>query len=67
MRLTVELNFKNKPPFLIPGIFRRNIVSLIKQAVRTTDSDGETFNKYWDNSNPHVVKPFTFHLYSFRP
>lgn len=62
MRLTVEIGFKNRPPFLIPATYRRNIVSLIREAVRQTDTANDIYYKYWGNGNTQSVKPYTFFL-----
>jgi CRISPR-associated endoribonuclease Cas6 len=62
MRFAVELSFKGKPPFLIPNTYRRNIIGLIKEAIKSSDPTQELFNKYWGNCNTQSVKPFTFFL-----
>ncbi|MBN2403827.1 MAG: CRISPR-associated endoribonuclease Cas6 [Spirochaetes bacterium] len=62
MRITAEICFKGKPPFYIPVTYRRNIVSLIREAIRSADNTHEIYSKYWGNTNTHSVKPFTFFL-----
>jgi CRISPR-associated endoribonuclease Cas6 len=62
VRLTVEIGFKSKPPFLIPTTYRKNIVSFIRETVRSTDTANDLYNTYWGNGNTQSVKPYTFFL-----
>ncbi len=62
VRLEVEIGFKSKPPFLIPATYRRNIVSLIRESVRSTDTTMDIYTKYWGEGNAQSIKPYTFFL-----
>jgi CRISPR-associated endoribonuclease Cas6 len=62
MRLTIEIGFKSKSPFLIPTTYRKNIVGFIREAFRSIDTASEIYNKYWGEGNTNTVKPYTFFL-----
>jgi CRISPR-associated endoribonuclease Cas6 len=58
MRFSVEMLLSGSK-LVIPSSYRRNILSLIKEAINPDQSGTEIFNKYY-TPNTRKIKPFTF-------
>ncbi len=60
MRCQLRIGLKGTPPFLIPVTYRRDILSMLKEALK---GDEQFFNKYYGVHRENRQKPFTFALY----
>lgn len=58
MRFTAEILLNGDKP-IIPSNYRRNILSLINEAIKTGSSDAEAYEKYCIK-DAGKIKPFTF-------
>jgi len=58
MRFLVEINLHGKE-LIIPSDYRRNILSLIKEAINPNQSGTEIYEKYYVKE-VRKIKPFTF-------
>lgn len=61
MRFSVDIHLKGYP-YQIPTNYRKNIISLIKEALQTDTKGREIYNELWC-SKVVKAKPFTFSLY----
>jgi CRISPR-associated endoribonuclease Cas6 len=62
MRFIIDIVLKGQAPFILPSNYRRNIVSLIRQAVKSSTIAHNIFDEYWGETNTHKLKPYTFFL-----
>jgi len=63
MRFTIDIEIKGEPPFLLPVNYRRNVIALIKELMKSCDFSQHEYNSYWGDSNNNIAKPYTFFLY----
>lgn len=64
MRFAVDIVLKTlKEELLIPTDYRKNIASLIKEAINSGEEKSELYEKYYENKIKNVAKPFTFSLF----
>ena len=62
MRFAIDINFKGRPPFLVPVTFRSEIINFLKELIKSSDCDLKKYHEYWGNVNGHRAKPYTFFL-----
>lgn len=62
MRFSIDIYLKGLAPYQIPTNYRKNIISLIKEALLTDVRGREIYNEFWCNKSVKA-KPFTFSLY----
>jgi len=63
MRFSVDIFLKGTNEFYIPTTYRRNITSLIKEAIKGGDEKSELYEKYYGDKSKNITKPFTFSLF----
>ena len=61
MRFLVDIFFADKPPSNIPTNYRRDFVSLLKEAVKLWSQ--ELYQQLWGDKKSNPSKPFTFSIY----
>ena len=58
MRFSVEIRLSGGDKMVIPSDYRRNILSLIKEAINPNQTGTDVYNQYY--SQDRILKPFTF-------
>ena len=61
MRFSADIFFIDRPQSNIPTNYRRNVVSLLKEAIKANNP--ELHNQLWGDPKANSSKPFTFSVY----
>jgi CRISPR-associated endoribonuclease Cas6 len=59
-RFSVDIVLKGEDKIKIPTSYRKNITSLIKQAINPGKEKSELYEEYYGNKSQNKSKPFTF-------
>jgi len=60
MRFSAKIIFRGNPPFKVPLTYKRNITSIIKEAINPQGEETEIYKKYYKDKKQNIQKPFTF-------
>jgi len=60
MRFQASIQLQGDPPVKIPVQYRKNLMSLIKESLKSDNSQGDLFSQFYGEKAKNQPKPFTF-------